>query len=372
MTVRWNEQRKAWMVDVQVELPDGSLSERVRKTVPIQTKAGATSYEAQVRTALLNGTWKKKVEVVASKPTISAVLEDFLSWAGIKSGKDEVQRKRRVLERVYIPLFRDTPLDKIEAKAINADTAKRRPTLSGKTLQNQISVLLTLLRWAETEGHVPHVPRVSWPSTAEQAYDFLSPEETALYIEAANEEPMWGLAVLVAITLGLRRGELRALHWEQLDLKSKKITVDRAYDQEDRLLPYPKSKRVRVLDLPDQIVEAIRQHPRRVGSPFVFASEDGDGHTDNEMKHPLYRASKRAAALAAERKIETAKPIERVNGWHVFRHTFCSRLVALGVHLAVVQRLAGHTNIKTTLRYAHVADDQGLDAMRKLGAAVGG
>jgi site-specific recombinase XerD len=52
--------------------------------------------------------------------------------------------------------------------------------------------------------------------------------------------------------------------------------------------------------------------------------------------------------------------------WHIFRHTYISRLVMAGVDLRTVQELAGHKDIKMTTRYAHLAPAHKLAALDKL------
>ena len=52
--------------------------------------------------------------------------------------------------------------------------------------------------------------------------------------------------------------------------------------------------------------------------------------------------------------------------WHVFRHTYISRLVMAGVDLRTVQELAGHKDISMTTRYAHLSPDHKLSAVAKL------
>jgi len=59
-------------------------------------------------------------------------------------------------------------------------------------------------------------------------------------------------------------------------------------------------------------------------------------------------------------------PRSRIIGGHDNRHTFCSRLVQAGVHLKVVQEAAGHASIASTMRYAHFAPSQVVDAMAVL------
>ena len=55
--------------------------------------------------------------------------------------------------------------------------------------------------------------------------------------------------------------------------------------------------------------------------------------------------------------------------WHMFRHTFASRLTRSGVDIVTVKDLLGHANISTTLRYAHSNDDSKRRAVSKLGTS---
>ena len=52
--------------------------------------------------------------------------------------------------------------------------------------------------------------------------------------------------------------------------------------------------------------------------------------------------------------------------WHIFRHTFASRLTRDGVDIVTVKELLGHTNINCTMRYAHSNDDARRRAVRRL------
>jgi site-specific recombinase XerD len=66
-----------------------------------------------------------------------------------------------------------------------------------------------------------------------------------------------------------------------------------------------------------------------------------------------------------EEAIKKDKSLHDVT-WHIFRHTYISRLVMAGVDLRTVQELAGHKDIKMTVRYAHLAPAHKLAAVDKL------
>ncbi|MBI2893401.1 MAG: tyrosine-type recombinase/integrase [Deltaproteobacteria bacterium] len=86
--------------------------------------------------------------------------------------------------------------------------------------------------------------------------------------------------------------------------------------------------------------------------------------TEDECKWPLWRAWRKAGVLRADRKDPT-RPMRPI-GWHVARHSFASHLVMRGVSLKAVQELLGHDDMKTTMRYAHLAPEVRRDAVAVL------
>ena len=84
----------------------------------------------------------------------------------------------------------------------------------------------------------------------------------------------------------------------------------------------------------------------------MFSAPSGKMLTKGQMKHPLWRACKKAG-------------IPRV-GWHVLRHTFASHLVMRGVALKAVQELLGHADISMTMRYAHLSPHVHRAAIERL------
>src|ERR1700684_197425 len=69
--------------------------------------------------------------------------------------------------------------------------------------------------------------------------------------------------------------------------------------------------------------------------------------------------------LVMEEAIRKSESLKDVT-WHIFRHTYISRLVMAGVDLRTVQELAGHKDIKMTTRYAHLAPAHKLAAVDRL------
>lgn len=102
----------------------------------------------------------------------------------------------------------------------------------------------------------------------------------------------------------------------------------------------PKSGRSREIPLSKEASQALRSHFNGAVR-WVFGDETDELITKESCKWPLWRASDRAG-------------LGRRLGWHVLRHTFASHLVMRGAPLKAVQELLGHSDMKMTMRYAHL------------------
>jgi integrase len=129
---------------------------------------------------------------------------------------------------------------------------------------------------------------------------------------------------LLALNTGLRRGELTQLRWADIDLKAKRLTVRAGY---------AKSGKARHVPLNREAVAILKTYRKQY---------TGDG--------PLFgvvAVTKSWANLMAAAKIADFR-------FHDLRHTFASKLVDVGVDLNTVRELLGHSDIKMTLKYAHL------------------
>jgi integrase len=167
----------------------------------------------------------------------------------------------------------------------------------------------------------------------------LSPEE----IEArACEDVQDAELVRVAAYAGLRRGELVALRWRDVDFAGRKIIVRRSLSGAIEIRS-TKSRRVREVPLPDQAAGALARLSRR---------EEFTGPDDCVFANRLGR---RLDPSALRRRFERARDAAGLEPlrFHDLRHTYGSLLVAGGIDLASVKAAMGHSRITTTERYLH-------------------
>jgi integrase len=148
--------------------------------------------------------------------------------------------------------------------------------------------------------------------------------------------------VRIAAYTGLRRGELLALRWRDIELNQRKVVVRRAISANEEATS-TKSRRPREVPIPDQAAAALlhlqQRHDFMQDDDFVFVNRVGrriDGSA-------LRRRVERARDAAGLRKLR----------FHDLRHTYGSLLIAGGVDLASVKSAMGHSRITTTERYLH-------------------
>lgn len=207
------------------------------------------------------------------------------------------------------------------------------------TIRNTLDPLRTLYRRAIARDRVRVNPttNVEVPRVENGRERFAKPEEAATLIAALPESDraLWATAFYT----GLRRGELRALRWEDVDLKAKLIQVRRSWDDnEGEIEPKTKGAKRRVPIVPSlaKLLKAHRETTARSGSDLVF------GRSATE---PFIPSTVRRRALAAWEKADP--PLEPI-GLHECRHTAASLMIAAGCNAKALSVVMGHASIEIT------------------------
>ena len=189
-------------------------------------------------------------------------------------------------------------------------------------------------------------------------------DETLTFLAAARNDPLYAVFVL-AITMGLRRGEIVGLRWADVDLE-KRVLYVRQQTQRRRGVLYdddPKGRRRRVVPLPAMCVAPMRWHRMRQAEIRKRAGkkweEDGGHIFTTRTGHPVeprnvYRSFTRVAENAGLRVIRL----------HDVRHGCATLLTAAGVAPRVVMEILGHSQISITMDvYTHVVQDTQREAI---------
>jgi integrase len=206
---------------------------------------------------------------------------------------------------------------------------------------------------------------VKRPRAPRNEFRTLTAEEARTFLAAAREDRFHALYVL-AITTGLRQGELLGLRWEDVDLTDGAVHVRRTllelhgklWDGEPKT---PGARRP--VDLLAIATDALHAHHARMlaeGHPHgrIFCDTDGGPVRKSNLVRRSFRPLLRRAQLPRIR-------------FHDLRHTHATLLLQAGVHPKVVQERLGHSDIGLTLNtYTHVVPSMGRAAAVQLNALL--
>jgi len=373
MSVRRDKRFGSWFYRKWVRTPDGR---KVRifgtpksEGLP-ETRAGAEEAERRaIARVLETGNPKPVVETKEEVPTIEEFHKVFLATSSIINKPSSVDSKEKLLRFHIVPRLGHLRLNEVTYAVIEdfklalAQTAintgktyvgvklenKSAKTLSGKTINNVLTVLRRMLVVARKRGLIEFVPDVEWLKSERPEFDFLDFNEAERLLKAAHGE--WRTMILTALRTGMRHGELIGLRWEDVDLVAGRITVRQnvVYGK----IGTPKSGKPREIPLGVEVRTALKEH-RHLRGPLVFCDMNGALLGTVDTRLPLWRACKKAGL--------------RQIGYHVLRHSFASHLVMRGASLKAVQELLGHSSIQMTMRYAHLAPEVVNETVRLLDA----
>jgi integrase len=308
-------------------------SKRIRKT--FATLAEARAWRAETQTGVRRGTLRAPAHTTVEKAADELV-------AGMRSGRvrtrsgdpykpSAIRSYDAALRDHVVPRIGRTRLGDVQRIADELLADGRDPS----TIRNALIPLRVIFRRAVEDGDVAVNPcmHLRLPAVRGRRVRIASPGEAEQLLPALPERdrPIWATALYA----GLRRGELMALRWEDVDLANGVIRVTRAYDEKAHLDIEPKSRAGRrtipVVGALRDILVVLKASEDRTGG-LVF------GGSAPFQPSNLWRRAQRAWRRAG------LDPI----GLHEARHIFASILIAAGVNPKAITTYMGHASIQTT------------------------
>jgi len=303
-------------------------------------------------------------------PTRSAKLAEWLPY-----WLENVVKPRRKLNtydkyeahvRLYlVPLLGAKRLESLGVADVRRFLVQVEKKTTAATAKEAHRVLRTALTAACREElvtrNVASLVEPPRPSSRE-----LSPwtlDETLTFLTAARRDPLYAAFVL-AITMGLRRGEIVGLRWADVDL-DKRVLYVRQQTQRRRGQLYdddPKGRRRRAVPLPAMCIAPLRWHRmrqaalrERMGDKWETSGHVFTTRTGRPVEpRNVYRSFTRVARKAGLRVIRL----------HDARHGCATLLTAAGVAPRVVMEILGHSQISITMDvYTHVVQDTQREAI---------
>jgi integrase len=348
----------AWYA--KYRLPDGRQFQR--KIGPAWTERGRPpagyftrrSAEAWLRDLLDQARRGTLPGMVRTGATFADAAEEYLRYVEHDRGRkpSTVRGYRSAIEAHLLPVFGSIPVEAVTTEAIERwiATVDRSPRT-----RNKLVVLLhgIFARAKKVYGlrANPAAEVEKFPQRRSGDIEVYSPEEVWALVRAAASEQDAAIYLTAAFT-GLRRGELIALRWRDVDFGGSAIRVRASFA--GGALTTPKSGKVRSVPMAPEVAAALAKLGERQGwtddDDLVFVGVGGS-YLDGSALRRRYEVAVKAAGIRRLR-------------FHDLRHTFGTRMIAKA-DIRRVQEWMGHADVQTTMKYLHYAprpDDAALVA----------
>lgn len=353
-----------WVGTIDLGWQDGR---RQRKSYYGKTQREVQSKLAAGRRHVADG-----LSLPSERQTVGRFLSAWLrDVADVNLRPSTAIRYRQLIERHILPTLGRRPLTRLSPYDLQAlYAAKLDVELAPRTVGHIHRVLHRALadavRWGSVVRNV--CDAVSPPKVARKEMHVLNAGEVRQLLTTAADDGLEAFYVL-AVTSGLRQGELLALKWRDVDLSEAKISVQRTVRRLPKLgmvESEPKSAAGRrTVRLTPLAVSALQRHRTRQNGDRLAAYvwDDRDLVFTNEIgRHIEPQNLQRRSWWPLLERAE----LPRIR-FHDLRHTAATLMMLSGVPVKAVSEMLGHSSITLTLdTYSHVLPDMQADAASKM------
>ena len=310
---------------------------------------------------------KSNGENSVRKMTVRQLFEEYAAVKKYEVRQSTYDKTVRTFEYYIFPTLADVCIDKLSAKILQDwKISLEERDLALKTKKNVYSELRTMFNYAVRMEYLPKSPLVKVgnfkdPLATKQEINFYTPDEFRAYIRAAKEMALqkqkeendlfeWNYYVFfnIAFYTGLRKGEIHALRWCDIDgaYLSVKHSITQKLHNEDVETPPKNKSSIRTIQIPLPLIKILDEHKKRQmllgnwsSDHRVLGEERCLRDTTIQKRNNLY------ASLAGVKRIRI----------HDFRHSHASLLANMGINIQEVARRLGHAKIEMTWNtYSHL------------------
>ncbi|MBD5150742.1 MAG: site-specific integrase [Oscillibacter sp.] len=287
----------------------------------------------------------------------------------------QMSYERRIYQHI-IPALGNIQMDKLTTNIIQQFYAELKQNgrllraelygegLSDQTIRGIHTTLHAALDKAVAEKLILRNPAdgCRLPSAKAREMQVLTPEEIQRLLIQAKEDGCYEL-LLLELSTGLRRGEICALQWNDLNLRTGELRIERQVHRVkgELVVSPPKTKASnRSVILPAPVVDVLKTYKKTIVSRWMFPS-------------PVNADSPRDPAAVRKRlQIVLERAGCKKVRFHDLRHVFCTTCLEHGMDIKTLSTIIGHVSSSTTLNiYAHVTDEMRRTAALKIDQGIG-
>jgi integrase len=338
-----------------------------------------TKREAQKECARLITEMERGTYVEPTRETVANFLERWIEHMQGQVSPRSHERYAELCCKNIVPLLGGLTLAKLQpaqisqayAKALTNGRRDGKGGLSARTVTHMHRVLREALQQALRWQLLARNPAdaVKPPKVEHQQMRVLGADAAIDLIEAARGTSLF-VPILLGVRCGMRRGEVVALRWRNVDLDRGQISVVASAEQTDRGVreKETKSGKGRTIVLSATEVEDLRAHRRKQAEGLlalgvrltddhhVVAREDGQPLQPRSLTHAFVKFARRQGVQIR---------------LHDLRHSHATHMLAAGVHPKIAQERLGHSSVGITLDlYSHVLPGMQAEAVSRVDAVL--
>lgn len=370
-----------------------------------------TKTEARKELTRLQAEIDRGLYVSTTHFTLAGFLEEWLTVYGRPNLSPRTFERYAELVRSHIvpalgsvKLQELTPLqvERFYRRSLDSGRINGDGGLSPQTVLYIHRVLHSALQWARRKNLIARnvTDNVDLPRANRPQMHALDEDQTAAVLDLLDGTDLY-LPSLVAVSTGVRRGELLALRWADLDMDSLTLSVSRSLQETARdglSFKAPKNGTSRTVGIPRSLADELKAHRRAqaehrlsLGVAFrdqglVFPAVDGSPINPHVFSRKFDRfkarriaaANKTAKKLAAEGHEDSSEYAEAIAmqslldfRWHDWRHSYASQQLRAGEQPLVVSKALGHATVAFTMDvYGHVLPGEQSAAAERHGERI--
>jgi integrase len=357
-----------WYAVLSVRDPQtGKRKVQWRSLPDCKGKREAQQECARIITEMQNGGY-----VAPDKTTVAQFLERWLVHIRTQVGAASHERYSEHCKHIVAGLG-SVKLSKLRPEQISGAYSEALQELSPRTVHHIHTVLKQALAQACVWRAIPFNPAalVKPPKVQRKEMKTIDTEATAKMLDAARGTSIF-VPVLLGILCGLRRGEICALRWRNVDLENGQLAIVASRSRGERGKPIEKGTKTdkgRLVTLPILAVTELRRHRIQQAEQLlrIGVALTDDHHVyakaDGEPGHPTF-LTRLFKQFMRDHKLPQIR-------FHDLRHSHATHMLAAGIHPKVAQERLGHSSIAVTMdTYSHALPNMQADAVAKLDAAL--
>lgn len=321
--------------------------------------------------------------VEPTRTTVGDYLERWLNdYARTNVAGKTFERYAEIIQKHLIPALGHHRLAKVQplhiqayySLALQSGRKDGKGGLSAQTVLHHHRILKDALKQAVRWRLLARNPAdaVEPPRPTDREMQVLDETQTALLLKHAQKKGLY-IPILLAVTTGLRRGEILAARWGDLDLEAGTLAVCQSLEHTKAgglVFKQPKTRRSRrVVALPTFVTEALRRHR---AAQARLRLQAGSAYADHDLICPRWDGNPRTpgAVTRSFTKLIAELSVPRVR-FHDLRHSHATQLLRQEVHPKIVSERLGHSTVGITLdTYSHVIPGMQEEAAKRIDTAL--